>query len=141
MEYNVYIDESGDEGIHRGSEWFILTAVIVPKEYDLNLSNKVVTIKEMLGLDRKSQLHWNKLNAEQRIKVIYSLIAENFKIIHVAINTFEIEKLKALGYDISKNDNYKKFLSQGIIKEKDGFVAINKNYFGVSNEIIVKLFP
>ena len=95
MEYNVYIDESGDEGIHRGSEWFILTAVIVPKEYDLNLSNKVVTIKEMLGLDRKSQLHWNKLNAEQRIKVIYSLIAENFKIIHVAINTFEIEKLKA----------------------------------------------
>ena len=54
---------------------------------------------------------------------------------------FEIEKLKALGYDISKNDNYKKFLSQGIIKEKDGFVAINKNYFGVSNEIIVKLFP
>ena len=54
---------------------------------------------------------------------------------------FEIEKLKALGYNISKNDNYKKFLSQGIIKEKDGFVAINKNYFGVSNEIIVKLFP
>ena len=54
---------------------------------------------------------------------------------------FEIEKLKALGYDISKNDNYKKFLSQGIIKEKDGFVAINDDYFGVCNDIIVKLFP
>ena len=39
-EYNVYIDESGDEGIKRGSEWFVLTAIIVPKEYDLTLSNK-----------------------------------------------------------------------------------------------------
>ena len=54
---------------------------------------------------------------------------------------FEVERVKRLGYDISKNDNYKKFLSQGIIKEKDGFVAINKNYFGVSNEITIKLFP
>lgn len=41
IEYNVYIDESGDEGIKRGSEWFILTAIIVPKEYDLTLSNKL----------------------------------------------------------------------------------------------------
>lgn len=30
-EYNVYIDESGDEGIRRGSKYFILTAIIVSK--------------------------------------------------------------------------------------------------------------
>ena len=59
--YNVYIDESGDEGIRRGTKWFILTAIIVSKEYDLTLSNKIVEIKNKLGLDRKSQLHWNKL--------------------------------------------------------------------------------
>ena len=44
--YNVYIDESGDEGIHRGSEWFILTAVIVPKEHDLILSNKIIELTQ-----------------------------------------------------------------------------------------------
>lgn len=55
--YNVYIDESGDEGIRRGTKWFILTAIIVSKEYDLTLSNKIVEIKNKLGLDRKSQLH------------------------------------------------------------------------------------
>ena len=54
---------------------------------------------------------------------------------------FEVERVKRLGYDISKNENYKNFLSQGIIKEKDGFVAINDDYFGVCNDIIVKLFP
>lgn len=31
-EYNVYIDESGDEGIQRGSKFFILTAILVEKE-------------------------------------------------------------------------------------------------------------
>ena len=33
-EYNVYIDESGDEGINKGSKYFILTAIIVDKEKD-----------------------------------------------------------------------------------------------------------
>lgn len=31
-EYNIYIDESGDEGIHKGSKYFILTAIIVKKK-------------------------------------------------------------------------------------------------------------
>ena len=31
-EYNIYIDESGDEGINKGSKFFILTAIIVEKE-------------------------------------------------------------------------------------------------------------
>lgn len=96
MEYNVYIDESGDEGINRGSEWFIMTAVIVPKDYDATLSNKIVKIKEIMGMTRKDQLHWNKiLKYDKKIQIIYSLIAENFKIIHVAINTYDIKKLKS----------------------------------------------
>ena len=53
--------KAGDEGIKRGSEWFILTAIIVPKEYDLTLSNKIVSIKETLNMNRKEQLHWNKI--------------------------------------------------------------------------------
>ena len=34
-DYNVYIDEAGDEGLNKGSKYFILTAVIVPKNKDL----------------------------------------------------------------------------------------------------------
>lgn len=86
----------GDEGIKRGSEWFILTAVIVPKEYDLILSNKIVKIKETMNMNRKDQLHWNKiLRYDKKIQIIYDLISENFKIIHVAINTYQINKLKS----------------------------------------------
>ena len=85
-EYNVYIDESGDEGIKRGSKWFILTAIIVSKEYDLTLSNKILKIKKTMNMNRKDQLHWNKiLKYDKKIQIIYDLIAENFKIIHMQL--------------------------------------------------------
>lgn len=119
MQYNVYIDESGDEGIKRGSEWFVLTAVIVPKEYDLILSNKIVKIKEVMGMSRKDQLHWNKiLKYEKKMQIIYDLISENFKIIHVAINTYQINKLKS-------KDLYPYFMSY-LIERVSYFVSNNK---------------
>lgn len=56
-EYNVYIDESGDEGINKGSKYFILTAIIVNKQKDLEISRAVDLIKENLEMSRKTQLH------------------------------------------------------------------------------------
>ena len=118
-EYNVYIDESGDEGIKRGSKWFILTAVIVPKDYDLELSKKIIDIKTMLNMNRKEQLHWNKiLKHDKKSSIIYNLIAENFKIIHVAINTYEINKLNS-------KDIYPYFISYLI--ERVSYYASNNN--------------
>ena len=55
--YNVYIDESGDEGIQRGSNYFILTAIVVSKEKDLENAKVVDEIKTKLGLSIKEQLH------------------------------------------------------------------------------------
>lgn len=109
----------GDEGIKRGSEWFILTAIIVPKEYDLTLSNKIVRIKETMNMNRKDQLHWNRiLKYDRKIQIIYDLISENFKIIHVAINTYEINKLKA-------KDLYPYFMSY-LIERVSYYVSNNK---------------
>ena len=41
----------GDEGINRGAQWFILTAIIVPKSYDLTLSDKILNIKRSMNMD------------------------------------------------------------------------------------------
>lgn len=113
------LTKAGDEGIKRGSEWFILTAIIVSKEYDLNLSNKIVSIKEKLNMKRKDQLHWNKiLKYDKKIQIIYDLVAEDFKIIHVAINTYEINKLKS-------KDLYPYFMSY-LIERVSYFVSNNK---------------
>lgn len=109
----------GDEGINRGSKWFILTAIIVAKEYDLDLSNKIVNIKKAMNMNRKDQLHWNRiLKYDKKIQIIYDLIAEKFKIIHVAINTYEINKLKS-------KDLYPYFMSY-LIERVSYYVTNNK---------------
>ena len=63
--YNVYIDESGDEGLQRGSKYFILTAIIVDDTLDLNISKSVDTIKEELEIKRLVNYIGTRLKAIQ----------------------------------------------------------------------------
>lgn len=93
-EYNVYIDESGDEGINKGSKYFILTAIIVEKEKDLDISKKVDTIKEKLEMNIKSQLHWKKIKGYPNKMMIMETVKDlDIKIINVVIDTKCIKKI------------------------------------------------
>lgn len=53
----------------------------------------------------------------------------------------DLKILQALGFDLRENDYYKKFLHDGILKEKEGKVYFNKNYYLVSDYIISHLLP
>ncbi len=87
-EYNVYIDESGDEGINKGSKYFILTAIIVKKTKDLETSRVVDKIKENLEMDKKSQLHWKLLKGLPNKNMIMTLVSNlDIKIVNVIIDT------------------------------------------------------
>ena len=87
-EYNVYIDESGDEGINKGSKYFILTAIIVTKEKDLEISRAVDLIKENLEMPRKTQLHWKLLKGMPNKRMIMNIVSElDITIINVIIDT------------------------------------------------------
>lgn len=87
-EYNVYIDESGDEGINKGSKYFILTAIIVDKEKDLEVSKAVDTIKENLEMNIKSQLHWKLIKGYPNKKMIMETIKDlDITIINVIVDT------------------------------------------------------
>ena len=44
-DYTVYIDESGDLGINRGTQWFVLSAVVVEKSEEKNIREKINQIK------------------------------------------------------------------------------------------------
>ncbi len=62
MDFNCYIDESGDEGIGTGgSRWFILGALIVLGEIDLQTSTMVSRVKHKFGHDDKFVLQWKKI--------------------------------------------------------------------------------
>lgn len=95
-EYNVYIDESGDEGIHKGSKYFILTAVIVEKEKDLEISKSIDEIKSNLELNQKTQLHWNSIKGKPNKLMVLNTIAKNdITIIHVIIDTYSIKFIQS----------------------------------------------
>lgn len=96
-EYNVYIDESGDEGIHRGSKYFILTAVLVEKSKDLGISKCIDIIKENIEISIKSQLHWNTIKGYPNKMMIMSNISEmDITIINIIIDTSKINYINSI---------------------------------------------
>lgn len=87
-EYNVYIDESGDEGIKKGSKYFILTALIVKKENDLKIAKNVDIIKQNLEMNIKSQLHWKLIKGLPNKNMIMDVVATlDLTIINVVVDT------------------------------------------------------
>jgi hypothetical protein len=62
MPYRAYIEEAGDEGLGRGSRWFIVGAVLVETSQDLALSRSVDTIRAQFKLQPPgAPLHWRKI--------------------------------------------------------------------------------
>lgn len=83
----------GDEGINRGSRWFILTAIIVRKDLETNLLQKMKFITKSLNF---KTIHWNRVHQYSKRKfIIDNLCNENFKIIHVMIDTYKMGKSKS----------------------------------------------
>lgn len=96
-EFNVYIDESGDEGVNRGSKYFILTAIIVEKEKDLEISKSVDKMKSNLEMDIKSQLHWNRIHGFPNKEMIMKTINQtNLTIINIIIDTSKIKFINSI---------------------------------------------
>jgi len=92
-EYNVYVDESGDEGINKGSKFFILTA-IVDKEKDLEISKSFDQIKENLEMNIKTQLHWKLLKGFPNKKMIMETISKlDVTIINIIVDTTNIKHI------------------------------------------------
>lgn len=91
----IYIDEAGDLGIGRGTQWFVLTAVIINKATEPHMRNILKTVKKELNLDN---IHFRKLrNFEQRAYVVSKICNSDFDYINIILDTskLDINKLKA----------------------------------------------
>ena len=91
----VYIDEAGDLGIGRGTQWFVLAAVIINKNAEAHAISVLKTIKKDLNLDN---IHFRKLrNFEQRAYVVNKICDSDFQYINIILDTskLDINKLKA----------------------------------------------
>lgn len=84
----VYIDEAGDLGINRGTRWFVLSAIIVNNENELEIRQKIHSLKSNLNLH---EIHFRKLRSyEQKCYVVSSLSSCNFDLVNVIVDTSKI---------------------------------------------------
>ena len=72
----VYIDEAGDLGFQRGTQWFVLSAVVVNKQDEPHIRAKLAQIKTRLNVN---EIHLRKLpDFYKRAVVVQEISKENF---------------------------------------------------------------
>lgn len=54
---SIYIDEAGDLGVNRGTQWFVLSAVIIDQEYEKQERQAFKNLKSRLNLNT---IHFRK---------------------------------------------------------------------------------
>ena len=75
----AYVDEAGDEGFkflpdEKGSSrWFVLSALVIRKENDLQLVQLARQARELLNKPPKHPLHFRELRHEQRVPLARQL--------------------------------------------------------------------
>lgn len=84
----IYIDESGDLGIQKGTRWFVLTGVVVDDEDETAIREILKSIRLKLNLNN---IHFRKLhNFEQKMYVANEVSKGKFEYANVIIDTSKI---------------------------------------------------
>ena len=117
--YGVYIDEASDLGIKRGTRWFVITAVIVPKNVENDIRRSIISIRNKFNL---KEIHLRKLRDFYKVSYVISQIKQfDFTIVNILVDT-DILPLK----DSIKTYNY----MCKILLEKVSWFIDNNNATG-----------
>ena len=81
----VYIDESGDLGIGKGTRWFVITAVIVEKQNEKELRSIISNLKKRLNIQT---VHFRELREfSKRLLIVSELRDAPFTTVNVIVDT------------------------------------------------------
>lgn len=88
----AYVDESGDEGFkflpneQGSSRWFVLSALVVRKENDLQVVSLAKHAREILRKEPKKPLHFRELKHEQRVPLARLIGGASVRTVSVLIH-------------------------------------------------------
>ncbi|MCK9367856.1 MAG: DUF3800 domain-containing protein [Metallibacterium scheffleri] len=88
----AYVDESGDEGFkflaneQGSSRWFVLSALVIRKENDLQVVQLARQAREILKKDAKKALHFRELRHEQRVPLARLIGGASVRTVHVLVH-------------------------------------------------------
>ncbi|MCH8185678.1 MAG: DUF3800 domain-containing protein [Chloroflexi bacterium] len=94
-EFIAYIDESGDEGIGKGSRWFVLAAVVVESGQNGSALGQMLTdVKRRIQL-KSPILHWTNLSHPRRLVVSQELAKAPVVICAVLVDMYHPDMRQA----------------------------------------------
>ena len=86
----VYIDEAGDLGSNRGTQWFVLTAIVIDKARELEIRDLLKSIKVRLNLQN---IHFRDIKDFQRkCFVVDSVATQPFTMFSVLFDTNQYDR-------------------------------------------------
>lgn len=91
----VYIDESGDLGVNRGTKWFVLSAVVVDSQDEPDIRKTITRIRSHLNIQ---EIHIrDRSDFMKRAYICRELAGEKFTYMNVLVDTTKIntEKLSS----------------------------------------------
>lgn len=84
----VYIDEAGDLGINRGTDWFVLSAVIVNKNDEQHIRAIMQSIKNKINIHN---IHMSDLqNFNKKAYIVSELNKGSFEFVNIVVDTRKI---------------------------------------------------
>ena len=89
MPYSVYIDEAGDLGIGKGTQWFIISAIAIERSEELNIRKTMQSIKNKLNLNT---IHFRDIkDHSKRLYIVSSLAQHDFTYFNVICDTRKLK--------------------------------------------------
>lgn len=91
--YTVYIDESGDLGAEKGTQWFVLSAVVVAKNQEKIIRDIMEKIKKTLNV---REIHLTKISDYfKRAYIVQELSIADFTYMNIIFDTnkFDVSKI------------------------------------------------
>ena len=138
----VYIDESGDLGICRGTTWFILSAVIVDKNDEPAIRNTLAQIRSKLNIQ---EIHLRKINDYyKRAYIARELTRHPFTYMNVIVDTTKLSSEKNLAPLITYNYSCRLLLERAswLLRdtERTGDIVLSARGTARDNELIQYLY-
>ena len=97
----IYIDEAGDLGFNRGTKWFVLSAVIVAKEDEARIRQKMKAVKSRLNIQ---EIHFRKVtDFQKRAYIVREFAGEPFVYTNIVVDTSKLEADKMPNPSIAYN--------------------------------------
>lgn len=114
-EYNAYLDEAGDLGSHRGTRWFVLSAVVVRKEDEAIIRTRMKAIQTKLNV---KAIHFREIkDFSKRAYVVAQVLDLPFTYMNVIMDTDQYDSNR-----IPKTETVYNYLCKYLLQRISGYM-------------------